>query len=618
MPYGHLRAVARTLPFLLAAPGMAFAQPVRAPTFAEAQAALAPAPAVYSQGQLDQMLAPIALYPDQLLLALLMAATFPQQVIDAGQWLQDPGNAALSGDQLVAALQPLPWDPSVKSLVAFPQIIQIMNTHLDWTEALGTAFAGQQVAVMARVQFLRQRAAGAGRLASTQHLRVEHRDGDIIIEPENPAMIYVPVYNPAEVYGEWPDQAEPPIYLPPPPGFYVGAIGAGVGFSIGFGVAAPLWGWGHPDWRRHEVVVDRPRYDRMTNVTNITRNNIVIQNDTWHRTAPVVRVPAAQRPRPPAAAATAPHPPGTVRSTVVVLPRPAPAARAPAGPATHPPAPASAAPSAPNRPGVVAHPAPPPHRAPPAEVVHPAPPPHRAPPAEVAHPAPPPHRAPPAEVAHPAPPPHRAPPAEVAHPAPPPHRAPPAQVAHPAPPHRAPPAEAHPAPPPHGAPPAEAPIPRRRRTRAAGTGRPSRAAAAPRAAGTGRPSRAAAARRAAGTGRPSRAAAAPRAAGTGRPSRAAARRAAGQEGAAEARRGREGQALTGGTSRGVRCLAHSPRGRFREPSRARASGSVTPQAVPTLYTRGRCGRACGVKPASRACSGRGRAPRRPGTWRSRR
>src|SRR6516225_6130990 len=141
------------------------------PTPAEAAAALNPAPAAFSKQQLDQMLAPIALYPDQLLMQVLMAATFPQQVIEAGQWLQDPGNAALTGDALASALQPLPWDPSVKSLVAFPQIISMLTEHFDWTQALGTAFANQQVETMARVQFLRDRALAAGHLRSSPQVK---------------------------------------------------------------------------------------------------------------------------------------------------------------------------------------------------------------------------------------------------------------------------------------------------------------------------------------------------------------------------------------------------------------------------------------------------------------
>jgi hypothetical protein len=117
------------LPFLLAAPAVVLAEPTP-PSQAEANAALNPT-AAFTPQQLDQMSAPIVFYPDQLLTELLMAATFPQQIIDVEQWLQDPNNAALTDDALVAALQPLAWDPSVKSLAAFPQIIGMMNNHFD-------------------------------------------------------------------------------------------------------------------------------------------------------------------------------------------------------------------------------------------------------------------------------------------------------------------------------------------------------------------------------------------------------------------------------------------------------------------------------------------------------
>src|SRR5258708_6230508 len=236
---------------LMASPSLCGAQPVRPPSPAEAQAALNPAPARLTHAQLDQMLAPIALYPDQLLTQLLMAATFPQQVVDAGKWLQDGNNASLKGDDLVTALQSLPWDPSVKSLVAFPQIISMMNDHLDWTEALGAAFANQQVETMARVQFLRDRAVTAGQLRSSPQLAVHHEEGEIVIEPVDPAMGYVPVYDPAQAYGDWPDNNAPPVYIPPPPNFYNGEIGAAIGFSVGVGGIAPLWGWSHPEWRHH-------------------------------------------------------------------------------------------------------------------------------------------------------------------------------------------------------------------------------------------------------------------------------------------------------------------------------------------------------------------------------
>jgi hypothetical protein len=241
MQHLRLRLLAATLPFLLASPPV-FAQQPAPPTREEATAALKSASAAFTRQQLDQMLAPIALYPDQLLTALLMAATFPPQIVDAGKWLQDSANAALKGDALAAAVELLPWDPSVKSLVPFPQVIVMMNDHLDWTEALGAAFANQQIEVMARVQFLRDRAVAAGRLKSTPQIAVSGDTSDIIIEPVDPSMIYLPVYNPAEAYGDWPDQDYPPVYIPPPPNFTADAIGAGIGFSVGFGVVRPLWG----------------------------------------------------------------------------------------------------------------------------------------------------------------------------------------------------------------------------------------------------------------------------------------------------------------------------------------------------------------------------------------
>ena len=209
----HLRMLTGILPFLLAAPAVALAQPTP-PTQAEANAALSPAAAAFSPQQLDQMLAPIALYPDPLLTELLMAATFPQQIIDAEQWLQDPSNAALTGDALVAALQPLAWDPSVKSLAAFPQIIGMMHNHFDWTQALGLAFANQQAETMARIQFLRQRAVAAGQLKSTPQLRISSERSYVVIEPVDPAMIYVPVYDPVKIYGQWPDHDYPPVFVP--------------------------------------------------------------------------------------------------------------------------------------------------------------------------------------------------------------------------------------------------------------------------------------------------------------------------------------------------------------------------------------------------------------------
>ena len=140
----RLRILAQTLPFLLIAPGLALAQ--NAPTRGQATAALnqpaKPGAAQYTRQQIDQMVAPIALYPDQLLSQVLMAATYPQQVVEAAQWLREHGDA--KGDALAQAMEPLPWDPSVKALVAFPQVLEMMAEHIEWTQALGVAFATQQ------------------------------------------------------------------------------------------------------------------------------------------------------------------------------------------------------------------------------------------------------------------------------------------------------------------------------------------------------------------------------------------------------------------------------------------------------------------------------------------
>src|SRR5262249_21087704 len=155
------------------------------------------------------------------------------------------------------------------------------------------------------VQFLRERAKQAGKLKSTSQIAVRQQDSDIIIESADPNMIYVPVYNPAEVYGDWPDRNAPPVYIPPPPGLYSGAVGAGIAFG------AALWGWGRPDWRRHTVVVDPGRYQRITGENVIRQNHVTVEHDTWRRSGPVTFVPESRRPAPPQP--TGQLPAGTIR-----------------------------------------------------------------------------------------------------------------------------------------------------------------------------------------------------------------------------------------------------------------------------------------------------------------
>jgi len=213
----------------------------------------------YSQQQLDQMLAPVALYPDPLLSQILMASTYPLDIVEASRWLQDPNNAHLTGDQLEAALEQQHWDPSVKSLVPFPQVVNMMNSNLQWTEQLGDAFLANQGAVMNSVQGLRARAQTAGHLQSTPQQTVVADQGAITIQPAQPDVVYVPSYNPTVVYGAWPYPAYQPYYFPPPPGYYYSAPGI-IAFGVGIGVLDWFWGWDRWDWHHHYLWVDPHRF----------------------------------------------------------------------------------------------------------------------------------------------------------------------------------------------------------------------------------------------------------------------------------------------------------------------------------------------------------------------
>jgi hypothetical protein len=249
------------------------------PARLEAQTAPAPQPAAaegYNVEQLDALLAPIALYPDQLLTQILMACTYPLQVVEAARWVEDPANKTLTGDALTAALVQQPWDPSVKSLVPFPQVLLMMNSKLDWMQQVGYAMSVQQSAVMDSVQRLRRQAQAAGQLQTTPQQVVTTQDQVIVIAPAQPNVVYVPTYNPTVVYGAWPYPSYPPVYLPPPPGYYVGsAIMAGLVFGASVAVVGGLWGWATPNWRYGNVNVNVNRYN------NINVNRPPINNPGW-------------------------------------------------------------------------------------------------------------------------------------------------------------------------------------------------------------------------------------------------------------------------------------------------------------------------------------------------
>ena len=203
----------------------------------------APAPP-YTQAtpeQLQQLVAPIALYPDSLVAQILAASTFPDQVVEADRWMQEhPG---LQGDALGQAVDQQPWDPSVKALTAFPSVLGNMDKNLSWTSSLGDAYYNQQQDVMDAVQVMRQRAQQAGNLRTTPQQVVTTQGPTIVVQPANPEVVYVPAYDPWVVYGG-PIMAWPGWY--PYPGIWYGGpylsfgVGFGIGFFGGFG-----WGWNH-------------------------------------------------------------------------------------------------------------------------------------------------------------------------------------------------------------------------------------------------------------------------------------------------------------------------------------------------------------------------------------
>ncbi|MCW3475188.1 DUF3300 domain-containing protein [Limobrevibacterium gyesilva] len=272
-----------------------------APLEASAQAPPAPVPAPsqeeatsFSAEQLDALLAPVALYPDTLLTQLLMASTFPLQIVDAARWVQDPTHKGLTGGQLEQALQPLAWNPSVKSLVPFPQVLLMMNDKLDWMQQLGFAFATQQADVLASVQRLRHQAQRAGNLKSTEQQVVSASSDSqaITIAPADPQVVYVPTYNPATTYGAWPYPAYPPVYVPPPPGYAFGtALATGLAFGAGVAIVGGLWNLGSTNWGRGDVNVNVNRYN------NINTNRGQISSATWR--APAQRPGGGGAARPP-------------------------------------------------------------------------------------------------------------------------------------------------------------------------------------------------------------------------------------------------------------------------------------------------------------------------------
>ncbi|MEW5837552.1 MAG: DUF3300 domain-containing protein [Pseudomonadota bacterium] len=250
---------------------------------------------LFTVDQLDQMLAPIALFPDSLLSQVLMASTYPEEVQQAADWAF--ANRSLEGDAAVRAVQNQNWDPSVQSLVAFPQVIAMMGENPSWVRDLGDAFLSDPEGVMDSVQFLRSKARDAGNLSSNaqQVVKVEAAPPRtqtvvvqtsrppqqiIVIEPANPQVVFVPVYNPNVVFGTWWNPWAPPLFFPPPPrwGFTETVVGTAIAWGVGIAISNALWG--NMNWRNNSVNVNVNHWNNINVNNRINSNNREIN---WRR-----------------------------------------------------------------------------------------------------------------------------------------------------------------------------------------------------------------------------------------------------------------------------------------------------------------------------------------------
>ena len=303
-----------------AAPAPVAQQPsAPAPAPVEAPAPAAPAPAAtptYTAAQIDQWVAPIALYPDSLLSQILMASTYPANVIQAAQWSKD--NPKMQGDAAIQDVASQPWDPSVKSLVAFPQLMSLMGENPPWVQSLGDAFLAQPKDVMDSVQRLRALAQQTGALQSTPQQtvttsvknvpppRTQTQEGVTVqstappaptvikIESADPQVVYVPTYNPNTVYGTWPNTAYPPTYLPPTPGEQFGnSFVNGLGFSLGVATTYAIFSnidWDDDDHHHNDDWDNHGGYNRngdnnininVDNFNKISGQRLTDANRTW-------------------------------------------------------------------------------------------------------------------------------------------------------------------------------------------------------------------------------------------------------------------------------------------------------------------------------------------------
>ena len=234
----------------------------------------------FTQDRLDQLVAPIALYPDSLVAQILMASTYPLEIVEAARWVDR--NPGLKDEKLENALASEDWDPSVKALTNFPDVLKRMSDNLDWTQDLGDAVLAQQGDVMNAIQRMRRYAQDAGNLKTTREQKVVVQEKVIVIEPAS-EVVYVPAYNPTLVYGTY---WEPPSYYYPiythPPGYWYppGYVASNIiSFGLGMAVGAAIWNnwnWGHCDWRGGSVTINNNfNFSRNINTGNINIGNKV-------------------------------------------------------------------------------------------------------------------------------------------------------------------------------------------------------------------------------------------------------------------------------------------------------------------------------------------------------
>jgi len=291
----HLRKLGRVVSTIVAVVSLLLSPNGIGPLSSSAQPAPSSNGQLLTPAALDALLAPIALYPDTLLSQVLMASTYPLEVVQAARWVK--ANRNLQGDALKTAVDTQSWDDSVKSLVATPDVLAMMSDRLDWTQKLGDAVLAQEPDVMDAIQRLRARAQAAHKLNSTDQQKVvvdEEQGGPVIaIDQVDPDMLYVPYYDPSAVYGDWPYPDYPPFYFPPP--FYVagGLIAAGIVF--GGGCALRHWAFGGHywrggvNWRQRNIMVNRP-------INTISTNTgITWQHDPEHRHGVRYGNPAVQQ-----------------------------------------------------------------------------------------------------------------------------------------------------------------------------------------------------------------------------------------------------------------------------------------------------------------------------------